>query len=216
MHLRTIFHLIIRMNFKNLTEQREYFKNKIYTIGLTQSLRSISEDSYNEFVWLFTKHPEYPDKTYDMVDLKIETNKLNKNAYELHLIRSDGSSEDISYRSCCQNKVDKYKQLKRAMRNSIQPQIYEFRSSNPDIYCNLCDAYSDIQVDHHRPTFRELYDNFLSSTELDIPTAFNDNDVYSAVFKKDDYLFDKDWYQYHKTHASLRYLCKKCNSGRTK
>ena len=50
----------------------------------------------------------------------------------------------------------------------------------------------------------------------DIPNLFDDGEYNQAIFKKDDENFENEWKEYHKHHATLRFLCKKCNNSRNK
>ena len=43
-----------------LKAKKEYFKNKIYRIGLCSSVKEKYEEDYYEFLELFKCHPEYP------------------------------------------------------------------------------------------------------------------------------------------------------------
>ena len=196
--------------FKTLKAKKEYYQKLIYTIGLCESVKSISEPHYNEFCELFKCHPEYPMKVQDMVDLRIEINMRNSTCYALYMIKQDSSIEDISYLSCCKNNVDKYKNLKNAMRFGIQAQINEYRFKNHKKICVICESRQNIQVDHHEPSFKQLYNDFLKTTE-NIPHSFDDNFYNSAMFKEDDNVFSNDWGVFHKHHCNLRYLCRSCN-----
>ena len=50
----------------------------------------------------------------------------------------------------------------------------------------------------------------------DIPVKFDDSPYNSAMFSSNDKKIEEEWYNYHKEHAILRYLCRKCNISRNK
>jgi hypothetical protein len=132
---------------------------------------------------------------------------------ELQIIREDNTVDNISYR-CCINKPNKDRNLKNAMRYAIHSQILHFRNECDVLECALCKSKDNIHIDHII-LFKTLYDEFLRDKK-DIPTTFDDNFYNSAVFKKEDKLFENEWIEYHMNHSSLRCLCKNCNLTRKK
>jgi hypothetical protein len=188
----------------------EYYKTLIYKVGLCQSLKTNHFDIYLEFMDLFTNHPDYPEKIKNVVDISIVKNKLNK-YLELHIIKDDDTTDNISYR-CCINKPSKDRNLKNAMRYAIFPQIFEFKNKCEFLECYFCKSKENIEIDHNI-LFKILYDDFTKDRN-DIPLSFDDNYYNSAVFKKDDKQFQNDWIEYHKKNAILQCLCKTCNLKR--
>lgn len=200
--------LILEMTSKLIEE----YKTLIHSIGICDSVKNINIDAYNKLCELFKNHPEYPYKIRDMVDLCIKKNKLNFKAFELNIIREDGSIEDISYRSCIVKRPLDYN-LKQAMRYSISPQILEFKNKS-NLICSFCNSTENLEIDHIK-LFKELYDDFIKQN-TNIPTIFDDNTYNGAMFKKEDVEFEEKWRNYHKDNATLRVLCKKCNCSRNK
>lgn len=197
----------------NKKEKLEYFKN-ILNKGLNDSLLNNRKQDYDELMELFKKHPEYPSKLKGVIDLKIITNIRNSKYYEFNLIKDNGSIEDISYRCCIYTRNSNLDFLN-AMRNSIKPQIKEFRFMSKN-KCEFCGDTSNIHIDHIYLfkylvlDFKKLFD------QKDIPITFDDGIDNIAIFKKEDKDFSDSWYEYHKTHATLRPLCKRCNLSRSK
>ena len=87
----------------NKTQQLKYFRKMINDIGFCDSLKSHYNDAYEELMKLFKNHSEYPEKVDNVVDIAIVHNKLNKNYFELQIIKNDGTTDDISYIKCIQN-----------------------------------------------------------------------------------------------------------------
>ena len=185
---------------------------QILNKGVCKSLLLEREEDYKELVELFQNHPEYPHKLRDLKDICIVRNKRNSKYYEFNLMRDDGTTEDISYRACI-NERNINKNLYDAMRDCIDPQIQSFRKNNI-MRCEFCDTTEEIHIDHII-MFKELTDNFLKNKNH-IPTVFDDNNYNGAMFKDIDKEFSKEWYNYHLENAQLRPLCKCCNLTRKK
>ena len=198
----------------NKTQQLKYFRKRINDIGLCNSLKHSFNDAYEELMKLFENHSEYPEKVDNVVDISIVHNKLNKNYFELQLIKNDGTTDDISYIKCIQ-KPSKDSNLKSAMRYAIVDQILEFKNNCNELICEICQSDYIIQIDHII-LFKQLYNDFLSQNTLLIPTSFENTYFNSAKFKDDDVEFKNSWDEYHKKHAILRCLCNKCNLTRSK
>lgn len=198
-----------------LKERQQYFKNKIYSIGLTQSVKNHNEQDYNEFLGLFKNHPDHPKKTEGISDIFIVRNKMNPKCYELGILKDDGTSDNISYLACCKTKQDELKSLKAAMRYSIKPQIDEFKRKNNVSKCVYCGSFSNIEIDHDEPSFKKLFEDFLAKNQ-NFPTVFAETYYNTASFTENDKDFHEKWYKYHWTHAKLQPLCKKCNMTKKK
>lgn len=193
----------------NMKEKKEYFRHKIYGIGLTSSVKNHNEQDYKEFLELFKNHPEYPEKIQGIVDVFIVRNKMTPKYYELGIIKDDGTTDNISYLACCKIKHDKSKNLKESMRYCIKPQIDEFRKNNK-LECVSCGSLLNIEIDHNEPSFKKLYDDFIEMNP-NIPSSFDNTYFNSACFKEVDKDYNELWYDYHLKHANLQCLCKKCN-----
>jgi len=186
--------------------QFEYF-GKILNKGLCSSLVTQRPNDYKEMMLLFTKHPEYPYKTRDVVDMNITQNTLNHKAFQFNLIRKDGTIEDISYRSCISKPQENHKFIG-AMRDCIKPQIKTFRNLN-EMKCEFCGETENIHIDHIY-MFKNLMIDFLLINP-NKPTLFNENSDNQHVFRVEDAKYANKWYEYHKLNATLRPLCAACN-----
>jgi hypothetical protein len=198
--------IILTMTMK---ARKEYYKNLMYKIGFTQSVKQVNEDYYEDFMKLFTNHPNYPEKVKDVIDIKILPNAIHPQYGELNLVKSDGSIDSISYTSCCVLKHDKYKNIKNAMRYAIYPQIVEYKQ-NAKLICVICQSTDRIEIDHHINKFQQLFLDFIGENP-NIPILFDDTYYNSACFRKCDSEYKTKWCAYHKSNAVLRPLCKTCN-----
>jgi hypothetical protein len=194
-------------------EKLEYFKTLINDTGLCSSLKIQHPCVYEKLMDLFLTHPDYPEKIDDVVDIAIIKNKINTKYFELQLIKSNSATDNISYLACI-NKPNTTKHLKEAMRYAILPQILNFKKTQLKPECSICKSDNDIQIDH-LILFKHLYDEFIKNRD-DIPSKFNENYFNGAQFKPNDYLFEKEWFEFHQEKAMLRCLCKNCNLTRKK
>ena len=203
------------IHYMSKNQKLAYYRKLIYDIGLSKSLKQYHNDVYHQFMDLFKNHPEYPSSKFEnVVDIAIVENKLVKKYFELQLIKSDGTNDNVSYKACIY-KPSEDNSLKNAMRYAIKDQILEYRNTCDKLICEMCKSEQNIQIDHVIQ-FKQLFDNFLLQNTLPIPTQFDDNYYNSAMFKDDDVKFNNSWSTYHKKHAILRCLCSKCNLTRNK
>jgi len=201
------------IKFKTKKELKEYTKNIIYDkVGITSSIKNNYPQYWDFFIYLFSGHYDYNNKIKDMDDIIITNNKQNKKYLEINIKKNNGDIIDISYNKCISGKPKD--NLTLAMRNSITPQIMEFKKNNENI-CVLCGSDQKIHIDHFKPQFIELKKNFLLKHEQ-VPEKFDDNYFHSKIFKPEDLKFQKNWEEYHKKNCCLRVLCQKCNLSRPK
>jgi hypothetical protein len=194
---------------KTQKDIKDYYQEKLKRIDICDSIKNEYPKDYDEFLELFKRHPNYPEKVNGIEDLKIIINPLYK-CQSLIMIKCNNNEEDISYLKCVtQSSKDK---LQIAMRNAITPQIYEIRDNNK-LQCVICNSIDNPQVDHiiH---FEKLFLDFIKGKKL--PTQFDKNIGFTAVFKKQDADFEKEWFYYHKQHATFQILCRHCNCSREK
>ena len=106
----------------------------------------------------------------------------------------DGEHHLFSKHACVSQKVmSDAARTKSLARASVVPQILSARRSLGTC-CVLCQATSDLQVDHHPRLFKDLLTDFgtLSIRGMKL-------------------VEERDWYEYHKAHATYRLLCGPCN-----
>ncbi len=199
--------------FKTKKSLEEYVRNSILTIGICPSLKTNHIEEYNFFIELFRRHPNYPNKIYNMVDISIVPNKINSKYFELNIVKGDGSLEDISWRNCISEK--ERNKFKCALRVSIEEQIKTFKYSHAH-ECAICKTKEadEYHVDHEN-YFEEILYGFLQ-IEKDIPTIFQNTNDNRKMFRSEDKEFEDKWKTFHKDKACLRILCRSCNLTRAK
>jgi hypothetical protein len=201
------------MSYKCLSQKKlkEYTKGVIVKIGKCDSVKNSFPEDFDFFVnYLFTRHPNYPKKIDGLNDVIIKHN--NYGNLSVYFKKINGHIEDISALNKCikgQNKDDLYD----AMRNSIIPQITEYRNSHSNLICDICESIDNIEIDHKEPHFIDLFSNFINEQQYK-PTKFTSDKYHRKIFTREDKYFNDEWINYHMCNCVLRPLCKKCNSSR--
>lgn len=131
-----------------------------------------------------------------------------------------------SWRHCISQKSESnMSALKSAMRNTIRPQIIEFRDKliNEGIFhCCKCGNSINVEIDHNSDlnlSFAKISGDFIENNKDNLPIKFKDNsDDYDKrkEFLEKDINFKNNWYEYHKEKCSLRALCDNCNGSNKK
>lgn len=194
-------------------EIKDYTSELINRLKITKSLRIQSEEAYEYFKELFKGHPDYPEKTSKMTDLKIVKGAMGK-GYMLKIVNSDGTEDDISWNKCIYGREMK-NVLMEAMRVAVMEQIKEFREANTNRICGICKKdtkHVETHIDHviH---FESIAKTFLEG-EKEIPKEFEQNELVLKCFKEKDRDFAERWAKYHKEEAVLRLTCASCNMKR--
>ena len=203
------------MEFNTKTKLYEYVNSNINNIGECESLKETNNDFFQFCCELFKKHPGYPEKVKNSIDIKITRNSLNKKCFQLNLIREDGSVEDISYRQCIYSQKNNH--LNEAFRVAITPDIIEFKHTHEHICSNKdCQSDNDVTYDvDHINYFEKLVYDFTKDREK-LPTTFSETIHNQRCFRKEDYEFEQEWIFFHRKNAILQILCHPCNLKRKK
>lgn len=210
--------------YKTQKEFEIFVKNLIYNeIGICNDIKNIYPYKYKKLIKILQRHPEFNSKSKNICNLIIIKNKLNRNALEINIVKTNKEIIDISWRCAITGKYKtKKSDLMSAMRISIYPQIYEFKRISKNHCCELCGSISKLDVDHDdtkNSAFDELVYNFINENkDIKIPNKFqesNDNTHRKCFLEKDKYFKDM-WIRYHYQHACLRILCHSCNISRPK
>jgi 5-methylcytosine-specific restriction endonuclease McrA len=205
-------------DFETTEDLMSYTKKCIIEIGICETLKENKPEMFIFFKDLFQRHPEAIKKeVYKISDIKIKLfPKVNKNKqfelgdYQFVIIKENNVSDTISWVKCVkQEKTPVQKLLWRAMRASVNQQIHEFRMKNQNVPCNNCNTKTELSVDHIIK-FTKLMSDFLIINP-NHPVEFSKNHISQDIFKKEDFLYEKSWQDYHKKHATLQILCVPCN-----
>ena len=208
-------------HYKTQKELKQHVRNMVDSIGVCSSIKESHPEKWPDFIYLFKRHSDYPQKFYGLADIMICYNPIFKKQLETLIVKSNGEIDDVSLlNNCITGKPND--NLTIAMRNAIYPQIEEFKN-NSILKCLLCSDTKDIHIDHFEPQFIDLKKQFSNNWKGTIPNRFEQNDSHSKIFYKQGYDFcstdkdfEKEWIEYHKKYAVLRVLCRKCNLTRKK
>ena len=134
-------------HFKTQIELKKYTRKVVDDIGVCHSLTK-EHPHWDLFMYLFSRHSEYPEKCNGLVDIKIQYNPTFKNQLEVIIIKENGEEDDISvFDNCIRGKPKD--NLTIAMRNGILSQILQFKY-NSELICNIekCRSTKKIVVDN--------------------------------------------------------------------
>ncbi len=205
------------MMFANYTQKqlKDKVRLEVDKIGLCMSIKTFHPELWGFFMALFERHSDYPEKFIGLIDAQIRYNQIYKSQLECIIIKKNGDEDDVSiFNNCITGKPKD--NLTIAMRNSIVPQIYQFKNIS-SLICELCESIKDIHIDHYEPQFVDLKTDFIDNYwKGQIPINFESNESNSKIFTINDINFEKEWFDYHKQNATLRVLCRKCNLSREK
>jgi len=199
---------------KTQKQLKECVREKIDKIGICSSIKQFYPEEWEGFMYLFKRHIDYPEKFNGLTDIKISNNPAYKTQLEAIIIKNNGDEDNVSVLNNCITGKPK-DNLTIAMRNSIYPQIEEFKI-NSIMECVLCSDTKNIHIDHYEPQFVDLKTEFLNNWEELLPNTFEQNKSHSKIFTNIDNYFEQKWIEFHRTNAILRVLCKKCNLSRKK
>lgn len=192
-----------------------------------------------EFDWLFEllkRHPSYNDWVKKIATgFKITRSKGNK-AIQLNVSFSQGEKTKkyriVSWVACANQKLKKRQlpgstddQLTSAMRYAIRRQIAIYKNEHPLQQCEICisekrNHSGRVEVDHFPKRFVMLRDDFIQQQNekgRPNPTHFDWHPKHGiSMFDKNSSQWKKAWQDYHRKHASYRYLCPTCNKTSTR
>ena len=207
------------LEFKTKKAVVEHVRNLISLKGLGNIEREDVHFSF--FSDLLKNHSEYIQKSGVGVEsFVIQPNYLNPTCFEMRLVRADNTTETFSWKHCCEFKPrPALDNLTKAMREAITETIKAFRKTQ-DVRCMICEYKSsdtrEFAVDHNKPPFQVLRDDFLKITKICIPTVLGRKELTNeTMFNDDETLFRNEWKKYHDTNATFQMLCNSCNSKKS-
>lgn len=201
--------------FRSKKAAETYVRGIVHDLGLCESVRLASVDTFARLCDVLSCHPRSCEKLRDLVDLRITRNAINPRAFEIRVVRSDGSNEDISWRACIHGKGND--PLSSAFRASVVDQILAFKRTADVSRCEMCNTTTNAATVHvdHVVHFATLTRDFVAESGLTPPSNFKDATRTNVkVFRECDRNFEDAWREYHKERALLRVLCCRCNLRR--
>jgi hypothetical protein len=189
--------------------------------GMGQSLTGDEDTFIRDLIAL---HPATVDKIgcgIDHIEIRPDPDYGTTRCF--HVIRTDGSSTDVSYKKCING--EKYRQLVRpALRTAIQRQIQQFKEGQFAIgpqncpYTNELLTLETCHVDHLPPmTFETLVTEWLKLNglkESDVQITAREDNSSSRFMVNASQI--QSWVTYHQYHARLRLLSRRGNLSNSK
>ncbi len=183
-----------------------------------------------EFLYALVRRHPYSDNKIGCGIKSFEIVKTVWNNYCLYLTRQDGSRTDFSWRECL-NATPEDQSMVKAMRKAVDYQILEYLEIKTfkGQLCCLCNKAVAEHVDHVPPvTFEAISGQFIKMMEnkpcqeqSEAPGGVNRVyhkgiiDTYSddghLGRRIADPIIEKEWQDYHRNQAVLRFLCAFCN-----
>lgn len=138
----------------------------------------------------------------------------------LFFLTTDNRLDDVSYKMCLQNLFGRFKMDKMireevlfAFRNEAfkySTRVYLINDANG--ICSHCGQLChEIHIDHYITPFSKLLDDFMNIHKLSFSGVEVINDE-KHLYKLKDSDIKTNWVAYHDKHATLRVLCKQCNT----
>jgi hypothetical protein len=211
---------INNISFKSKKELEVYTRNllELATSGCPNSKIELEDDKLKFMIELFKRHPDYLNKTgCGISKIIVKKDIRNTKGSAVYIKRIDNTIVDISWRICVSGNPKTTLSIQHEiLRNSIVNQIVKFKNNNTSICvcCNLSYPKSETEVDHFGLQFSDLVDMFKKNHVL--PVSFNDLSCGGHSFRKDDYILENKWKEFHLEHAKLQILCKNCHKAKSK
>lgn len=165
---------------------------------------------------ILMKHPHWEKKIGDGYDhIEVRRGLYGKKGF--FIVRSDGSSIDISYRKAIYSYPSKRAEVMKACRTAISPIIEMFRNQivlpfKCPITGEIVTNISDVHIDHYDKTFKDLFDVWMKDKNVDelYDKIVRSKDDSGEVRFSDPYI-TMDFYQFHNSNTHLRPVSKTAN-----
>lgn len=203
------------LNFKTKIDLHKYTEKLLEKKGICEI--DNSDEDFSFFLSLYSRKPSHSYYVKTIQKFKIALNPIKKNkANHLSCINTNNKEFVFSWRACCDGRDTKLiDKLKEACRTSIKEQISNCWCNNNK--CNRCGKTKTdgFEVDHV-PEFIKLFKDFMETNTIQIPDDFESDPITSqSIFKKEDYIFEQAFQNYHRENAILQLLCKECHREKT-
>jgi hypothetical protein len=206
---------------KTIKDRRDYLSNFLKT----NKIRQLSKEEKEVYLSLYTKY-YFPNMTIhgdkkieekEIVDVSIRKDKYGNNCFCIstnEIKNIPTSIQKLAGTKIKSDEIEEKQKLIRALRNSIDNQIFEFRKNNKIKKDAICDMTNekmgyDVEVDHIKP-FQIIAEEWLKRYENkdEKPKYKYDNNECNYILLSPYY---EEWNDYHKKNCELRYLSKKGN-----
>lgn len=159
---------------------------------------------------------QWLDKLDTIQAFKVTRSRLNKALILQVRVNNFARWLTVSWRKGSSKKRKEEDPLQSAFRQAIYCQIMLWKKTFGPGECAECKdvhhAHVKLHVDHKDPSFLQLTKDFMEkSVNKEAPIEFDYHYKGGRKFKKRDNRFKQRWQNYHRKHAILQWLCRKCN-----
>jgi hypothetical protein len=173
-------------------------------------------EAFVDILEIMMAHDQWLDKLDTIQAFKVTRSRLNKALILQVRVNNFARWLTVSWRKGSSKKRKEEDPLQSAFRQAIYRQIMLWKKTFGPGECAECKdvqhAHLKLHVDHKDPSFLQLTKDFLEKPiNKEIPTEFDYHYKCGRKFKKKDNRFKQRWQNYHRKHAVLQWLCRKCN-----
>jgi hypothetical protein len=173
-------------------------------------------DAFVDILEIMMAQDQWLNKLDTIQAFKVTRSRLNKALLLQVRVNNFARWLTVSWRKGSSKKRKEEDPLQSAFRHSIYRQIMLWKKTFSPGECEECKdvqhAHLQLHVDHKNPSFLQLTKDFLEKPiNKEVPTEFDYHYKGGRKFKKIDNRFKQRWQNYHRKHAVLQWLCRKCN-----
>jgi hypothetical protein len=201
--------LIGRIAFETQKEAREFIREILNATPWGEPLKG---DTHEFVLSLLDRHPRATEKIGCGVShFTVDKDGNGDRCFYIH--RTDGYKLHFSYQKSLIGKDDARSLVVGALNRAVDEQIWAFRDSELAKGKQTCEytgapiTKDSYHVDHHNPTFLELYTTWLAQSGLQIAdikvSDGGDNEIGRQMT---DPAQKRSWQEFHRAHARLRIL----------
>ena len=173
-------------------------------------------EAFVDILEIMMAQDQWLDKLDTIQAFKVTRSRLNKALILQVRVNNFARWLTVSWRKGSSKKRKEEDPLQSAFRQAIYRQIMLWKKTFGPGECAECKdvqhAHLKLHVDHKDPSFLQLTKDFLEKPiNKEVPTEFDYHYKCGRKFKKKDNRFKQRWQNYHRKHAVLQWLCRKCN-----
>ena len=173
-------------------------------------------EAFVDILEIMMAQDQWLDKLDTIQAFKVTRSRLNKALILQVRVNNSARWLTVSWRKGSSKKRKEEDPLQSAFRQAIYRQIMLWKKTFGPGECTECKdvqhAHLKLHVDHKDPSFLQLTKDFLEKPiNKEVPTEFDYHYKCGRKFKKKDNRFKQRWQNYHRKHAVLQWLCRKCN-----
>lgn len=187
-----------------------------YSAGST-----IEDEDYEDIAALLLNHPSAKLKIGSGIkSITVNSDQFGTKCF--HANRTDGTSDNFSYKKCINGESSAITNFSQACRKAVEEDIIKLRdelfSSGKSVRCQESGqvlSLDQAHIDHRQPhTFSMIVERFIEVNGFDVDDIeYVSQGVYGRAFK--DSKISKMFREYHKKKAKLRVVAKDRNLRRS-